>query len=211
MRLDTLQVNQNDPIPDNAVAGGILTRPDGESSEVLPELNVNVSANDGNENTIGQPGFGESLIPIWGSGRAAVDDFQQGNYGWGTFNTVLAISDVFLVKSIATGIGKGAWKMGSHSWSATRRWMVKKGYARSGEPLHHWAVTQATAKKYGLEGVTNQPWNLVRFPTQSMHMRAGHGMNYLGQPGYGFLGQFWYGTPTWFKAGILSGGGRVIE
>jgi len=87
--------------------------------------------------------------------------------------------------------------------------MVNKGYAGAGEPLHHWAITQATAKKYGLEAISNQPWNLVKFSEQSMHIRAGHGLNYLGQPGYGMLGQFLYGTPTWFKAGIVSGGGRI--
>lgn len=130
--------------------------------------------------TVGQPGTAESFIPVWGSGRAAIDHFQNGNYGWGTFHTAMAISDVFLVKSIATGIGKGAWKLGSHSWSATRRWMGKRGYAESGQLVHHWAVSQATAKKYGVEGLTNQPWNLMTFPNQSLHMRAGHGMNYLG-------------------------------
>lgn len=51
----------------------------------------------------------------------------------------------------------------------------------------------------------------MTFPNQNIHMRAGHGMNYLGQPGYGALGQFWYGTPTWFKLGTFSGGGRIID
>ncbi|MEJ5092464.1 hypothetical protein GEO21_20735 [Sphingobacterium faecium] len=101
--------------------------------------------------TIGQPGTAESFIPVWGSGRSAIDNFQNGNYGWGTFHTAMAISDVFLVKSIANGIGKGAWKLGSHSWSATRRWMGKRGYAESGEPIHHWAVSQATAKSMVLK------------------------------------------------------------
>ncbi|PZV77584.1 RHS repeat-associated protein [Algoriphagus aquaeductus] len=161
--------------------------------------------------SVGQPGTLESMIPIWGSGKAAVDDFQNGKYGWAAFNSAIAISDIFLVKSIATGIGKGAWKLGSHSWSATRKWLNKKGYAESGQPVHHWAIHQSTAKKYGLEAVANQPWNLMTFPNQSLHFRAGHGLNYLGQPGYGALGQYWYGTPTWFKAGTISGGGRIVD
>lgn len=161
--------------------------------------------------SVGQSGEWESVIPIWGSGRTAVDHFQNGNYWRGAGYTALAISDVFLVKSIATGVGRGAWKAGSHSWSATRKWMSKKGYAKPGEPVHHWAVHQATAKKYGIEAVTNQPWNLMTFPNQSLHMQAGHGMNYLGQPGYGIMGQFWYGTPTWFKSGIISSGERVVD
>lgn len=161
--------------------------------------------------SVGQPGIAEGMIPVWGSSRAAIDHFQQGNYGWGAFHTAMAVSDVFLVKSIATGLGKGAWKAGSHSWSATRKWLGKNGYAEAGQPVHHWLVPQAAAKKYRVEGLTNQPWNLMTFPNQSLHMRAGHGINYLGQPGYGALGQFWYGTTTWFKAGMFSGGGRIID
>lgn len=59
---------------------------------------------------VGQPGFAESLIPIWGSGRAAVDDFQNGRWGWGLFNSALAVSDVFLVKSLVTAAGKALGK-----------------------------------------------------------------------------------------------------
>lgn len=156
---------------------------------------------------VGQPGTLESMIPVWGSGRSAVNEFQNGNYGWAAFHTAMAISDVFLVKSIATGIGKGAWKLGSHSWSATRKWLGKNGYAESGQHLHHWAVYQATAKKYGLEAVTNQPWNLMPMSSPAMHQSI-HG---VGPNAFGPIGQFWYGTPTWFKAGMFSGGGRIID
>ena len=48
------------------------------------------------------------MIPIWGSARAAVDDFQNGRWGWGIFNSVMAVSDVFLVKSLVTAVGKVA-------------------------------------------------------------------------------------------------------
>jgi hypothetical protein len=157
---------------------------------------------------VGQPGTWESLIPVWGSGRAAVDHFQNGNYWRGLGYSALAISDVFLVKSLATAAGRGAWKLGAHSWSATRSWLGKNGYAKAGQPVHHWAISQSTAKKYGIEAITNQPWNLKTFANQSIHMRAGHGYNYLGQPGFGTAGQLWYGTPIWPKAVIGSYGGR---
>jgi RHS repeat-associated protein len=55
-------------------------------------------------------GFGESLIPIWGSARMAAEDFKCGRWGWGIFNTAMAISDVFLVKSLATAAGKALIK-----------------------------------------------------------------------------------------------------
>ncbi|WPU98892.1 DUF6443 domain-containing protein [Mucilaginibacter sp. cycad4] len=60
--------------------------------------------------SVGQPGTLESLIPVWGNGRAAVDDFQNGNYWTGAFHTALAISDVFLVKAVVTSIAKVAVK-----------------------------------------------------------------------------------------------------
>jgi RHS repeat-associated protein len=56
--------------------------------------------------SVGKPGTWESIIPIWGSGRAAIDDYQNGHIWSGIGNTLLAISDVFLVKSIITGVGK---------------------------------------------------------------------------------------------------------
>ena len=62
---------------------------------------------------IAAPGFWESLIPVWGSGRQAIHDFQCGNWGWGLFNTGLAITDVFLVKSLVTALGKVGAKTGA--------------------------------------------------------------------------------------------------
>lgn len=55
---------------------------------------------------VGKPGFAESLIPIWGSGREAIHDFQTGHWGWGAVNTALAVTDVFLVKSLVTAGAK---------------------------------------------------------------------------------------------------------
>jgi len=55
---------------------------------------------------VGEPGFWESLIPIWGSGREAIHSFQNGQYLRGAFHTVLAATDVFLLKSIVTAGGK---------------------------------------------------------------------------------------------------------
>lgn len=160
---------------------------------------------------VGQPGLGESMIPFWGSGRAAVDHFQNGNYWRGSLYSVLAISDVFLLKSIVTGLAKGAFKIaGSHSWGATRRWMLKHNYTRRGEDLHHWAIRNATGKKYNIEAISNQPWNLVNFANHGIHIRAGHGMRYMGDDALGLTWQLWYGTPHWFKAAGTSTVGRGI-
>ncbi len=61
----------------------------------------------------GKPGFWESLIPIWGSGKSAWFHFRRREWGWGLFYTVLAISDVFLVKSLVLAGGRLAFSMGS--------------------------------------------------------------------------------------------------
>jgi RHS repeat-associated protein len=163
--------------------------------------------------SVGQPKGLEKVIPIWGSGRAAIDDFQNGRWFSGTFNSLLAISDVFLVKSLVTGIVKGGIKMaGSHSWSATRSYYLKKGFAKPQQPLHHWLIQQrGPIGKYVPNAIKNQMWNLKSFKNASIHMRAGHGKTYLGQQGYNSLGRLIYGTPNWPKFAGTSYGGRGIE
>src|SRR5581483_6024248 len=62
--------------------------------------------------SIGQPGFLEGMIPVWGSLRAGIDDFQNGRYGWAAFNMVMAASDVVGVGAVAKFAVKGAVKAG---------------------------------------------------------------------------------------------------
>jgi hypothetical protein len=119
----------------------------------------------GNSSSVGQPGFWESLIPVWGSGRSAVDHFENGNYWRGTGYTLLAITDVFLVKSLVVGAGKlisnTAFKTGSHSWKATRAWMGRKGLAEKGQHVHHIFLHRNQGiGKYIVNSIKNQPWNL---------------------------------------------------
>jgi hypothetical protein len=52
------------------------------------------------------PGQLGSVIPIYGSVQSSRGQIKHGNYGRGLFYGALAISDVFLVKSIAVGGGK---------------------------------------------------------------------------------------------------------
>lgn len=60
--------------------------------------------------SVGAPGRWESLIPFWGSARAAVHDFQIGNWGTAIINAGLAISDVVLIGKIASIGGKLMFK-----------------------------------------------------------------------------------------------------
>ena len=58
-------------------------------------------------NGVGQPSGWESVIPVWGSGRASIDHFQNGNYWRGAGYSALAISDLFLIKAAYTAVAKG--------------------------------------------------------------------------------------------------------
>jgi RHS repeat-associated protein len=151
---------------------------------------------------VGDPGFWESLIPIWGSGRQAINDFQCGRWRWGVFNGVLALSDVTLVKSTGEALIKGGWKFGSNSWPATRRWLNGPNSAWKNIPgydWHHWFLQQNQGVgKHLPDWLKNQPWNLMSVP-RDLH-NAIHEM--------GPFGRFWNGSPLWFKAGILSPIGR---
>ncbi len=59
---------------------------------------------------VGQPGFWESWIPIWGSGRSALDYLQRGEYGWAAVHGGLALTDFFLVRAVFGGVIKSIGK-----------------------------------------------------------------------------------------------------
>ena len=149
------------------------------------------------------PEFWESLIPVWGSGKAAIYDFQSGNWGKGLFNTAMAISDVFLVKAAVTGLAKGALKVGSHTWTATSKWLTKTGWREfKGQEMHHWAIPQGGWGRNIPDAIKNQPWNLMGTPSSEFH-QALHRYGEMNA-----LQRAWYGTPTWSKAGAFSTAGR---
>lgn len=160
-------------------------------------------------------GVGESMIPIWGSGKQAYYNFSDGDYIGGAGYTILAISDVFLVKSIVTGSLKGGiTAMGKNykNWGGGGGWRSfygKTGFAESGQQLHHWAWRRGGQKSGSTFGwkLKNQMWNLMPMQSQARHT-AVHGW---GKNAYGPFGKFWYGTPTWFKAGGVSVGGRFLN
>ena len=178
-------------------------------------LNWNVTVTGRNPNSgfkVEAPGFGESLIPIWGSGKQAIHDYQNGDYGWAAFNAALAISDVFLVKSIITGIAKGGVKMllkNPRTWRESRRLYGQSGFAMPRQQLHHWLLRRngQTAGTGALWWAKNQMWNLMPMKSQAFHT-AVHGW---GPNAYNALERVWFGTPTWFKAGTFSGFGKSVN
>jgi hypothetical protein len=163
------------------------------------------------ESSVGHPSFAESLIPVWGSGREAVADFQEGDYAGAALNGALAASDLFLAGSLAKGVAKGAFYgagkgagKGAYSWSnKVRPWMKAKGYLQPYQHGHHWAVPQNGWGKNVPEWFKNQPWNIKAMPEgpagAEMHGRLTG--SYKGKPRFNALERYWYGTPAWSKVG----------
>ena len=148
---------------------------------------------------IGHPGFAESLIPVWGSGRDAVADLQEGDYPGAALNGALAISDLIPAKAVAGALDKGMWKAGSHTWAATRKWLGKEGYLEAGQHGHHWLIPRNGWGKDVPDWLKNHPWNIKGMPSPEIHGRI-HG-RYNG-PQFNPAQRFWYGTPAWWKATV---------
>jgi hypothetical protein len=55
--------------------------------------------------------------PFVGSSADAYDNYKNGNIGWGIAYTLLAVSDVFLIRSLVTGVGKAVVKEGSKAFA----------------------------------------------------------------------------------------------
>ncbi len=151
---------------------------------------------------VGPPGFLESMVPVWGSGRESLNDLQTGDYLGAGFNGALAATDVVPAKAVAGALEKGAFKMGgSRTWNAVRKWMGKKGYFEAGQPGHHWAIPQKGWGEAVPDWIKNQPWNIKPMPSAEVHGLV-HGP-YRKQPRYNLAQRLWYGTPRWAKAGGL--------
>ncbi len=162
-----------------------------------------------------EPGFWEGLIPIWGSGKQAVHEFQTGHWAWGTFDALVAVSDAVPLRAVV-GAGwkfgvKGVVKFGgSHTWGATKKWLIKGGWREfKGQEFHHWLIPQGGWGKHVPEWIRNQPWNLMRMPDDLGKFHDSiHG---TGEFAKGLIGRLWHGSPTWAKALLGSGAGRDID
>ncbi|MBL7818777.1 MAG: RHS repeat-associated core domain-containing protein [Saprospiraceae bacterium] len=190
----------------------------------LPEATVTDSKSESkNDEKKEEPASGVSenslarYVPVVGSSLDAYDAFSRGDYLKGAGHTLLAVSDVFLVKAVFTGIGKAVIRKGlmdgtkhylgvgmSHTYGATTKRLAKVGLDMSGYK-HHWLISQALMKKYpSLLKYGNQSWNLTKFSSQSAHMRWAHGTKYGLDPkiiGWELMYPF-SSTPEWLKFGI---------
>lgn len=57
--------------------------------------------------SVGECGFWESLIPVWGSGKDMINDFQTGDYLWGVYNGFFCVWDVCSVIAGVASFGGG--------------------------------------------------------------------------------------------------------
>jgi hypothetical protein len=62
-------------------------------------------------NSVGSPGTVGSFVPLYGSGRTAINAFQNGQYLRGALNSAEAIGDLFLLKW-AAGLAKNGLRAG---------------------------------------------------------------------------------------------------
>jgi hypothetical protein len=163
--------------------------------------------------SIGHPGFWESMIPVWGSGREAIADAQEGNYLGAGLNAALAVSDLWPAEDIAKGLAKGGFKLaGSHTWDATRKWLLKQGYRQPGEHGHHWLIPRNGWGRSVPDWIKNQPWNIKALPPWAHY--GVHGWKATMPDGVkqtmNTFDRLWYGTPHWAKAVPVSTAGHAV-
>jgi hypothetical protein len=142
---------------------------------------------------------------------------------------MLMVSDVFLVKSVVVAAGKlgtvglkgvAKWT-GSHTWSATSKWLAKVGLRDApGQVFHHWLIPRNQWGKKVPEFIKNQPWNLLKY-TDDTYSGATARMLHNAVEAKGTFRltssqRFVYGTPNWAKHlpssavghGVLAGSNR---
>ncbi|MEZ4826753.1 MAG: RHS repeat-associated core domain-containing protein [Bacteroidia bacterium] len=173
-------------------------------------------------------GVGESFVPIWGSGKQAYYDFQDGRYGWATFNTTMAVSDVFLVKSIVKGVAQGGFRAmmkGNQPWNSRMWWDPNTNYSRfyhtsgfagPGEPIHHAFLYQSQGiapnwlkhQMWNLKPIRGRAINGVFYDGATIH-RAIHGNSRILQ--LNRMQRLYYGTPSYIGPLGISVGLRGMQ
>ncbi len=173
------------------------------------------------------PGFAESLIPVWGSGREAVADFREGDYVGAGFNAALAASDLFLAGAAAKGLAKGAiniekglTKTAPYEWKNVRRRLGKEGFLELKQEGHHWLIPQGGRFGRAVPNVIkNQRWNIKPMPNsevgRELHARIHRPVTRRATATtpavklkrFNPLQRYIHGTPTYWKStnGVAAG------
>ncbi len=158
---------------------------------------------------IGHPGIAESFIPVWGSGREALADLQEQDYGPAALNAALAVADLIPGEAVLGTLAKGSLKKGSQTWSAIRPWVGKRWNLEKFQEVHHWGIPQGRWGRNFPDWLKNSLWNLKAMPSKAVHRRITG--KFGGEPQFNSLEQFWHGTPAWWKAVLGSTTGKTEE
>jgi hypothetical protein len=175
---------------------------------------------------VGHPGLAESFIPVWGSGREALADLQDGNYLGAAFNGAMAVTDLIPAAAVGKAVyrgkklgelaaklaekraakaaaGKHVGKDAVDSWANYRRWREDKKY-HPGKEMHHAFIPNRMTFIPGF--IRHSDLNLTPL-SREMHARI-HG-SFKDLPRYNRLQQYWVGTPEWAKVAKASALGHV--
>jgi RHS repeat-associated protein len=143
-----------------------------------------------------EPSFEKSLIPVIGSMQSANYHFLHENYGRGAFYSVLAITDVLIVRSLVMGAGKVIYRGGISLFSS----QVAEGVSRA--VLGNWRWFGNTA--YSLRSAI---WNNVRYGTASRNHWQGTARQ-LGMQ----LQHLWFlNSSKWAPQAIRNAGLNLLE
>jgi RHS repeat-associated protein len=149
-----------------------------------------------------------SFIPVIGPGLDALDDFGDGNYGWGAFNVGMAGLDAFGVGEL----GKAGWKVGSHTWNATRKWLGREGLAEKFQDVHHALIPRGGWGKAIPDAFKNQWFNLKPLEApEGITMNQWHKMVEGKVEGLNAMERAWHGSPDWTKPMAASTAGKVAN
>jgi RHS repeat-associated protein len=132
--------------------------------------------------TVGQPSFAESFIPIWGSGRDAIHNFQEGNYGWGTFHAVMTATDVFLAGALVKIGTKAIMKGGAKVLAKEAAEPVVKTISKAEiNPKEGFKTFTELKKHLGPIG-ENMQWHHIVEQSQIKAMRSGFAPELIHNP-----------------------------
>lgn len=164
---------------------------------------------------VGHPSTLETFIPVWGSGREAIADFQDGDYLGAAGNAALAASDLMLAGGAVKGVAKVAihankmaknGRKASYKWDAARDRMVNNGYLKKGEPGHHAFIERnGPIGKRVPDIIKNQEWNITPLPDAKTHGRIHH--KWKTDPRFDPITRTIVGSPPWAKAAAAGAAG----
>jgi Pretoxin HINT domain/Domain of unknown function (DUF4280) len=140
---------------------------DAESLENIEEANKQskeaVEEFEAQKDAVGESGFWEGFIPVWGSGRDAINSFQTGHWGWGLFHVGMVAVDVFTlgIGSLVKGAVKGVVKAGVKA-------TLKQAGKAALEGLSKKAIAAIAAKEAAVAMVKNAGKGVAEFSVKRL-------------------------------------------